>query len=91
MVRISRTPGRFTYRDSGKNILNRVDIDLRMEEANMRSEIGRFEGDSIESKRVRGKQSSCLTVLVDRLSRKTIIKKRLKKHQNKPLHQLLKH
>ena len=75
MGRISRNPGRFTYRGSGKNIPNRVDIELRMEEANMRSEIGHFECDSIESKRVRGQQRSCLTVLVDRLSRKTIIKK----------------
>ena len=75
MGRISRNPGRFTYRSSGKNIPNRVDIELRMEEANMRSEIGHFECDSIESKRVRGQQRSCLTVLVDRLSRKTIIKK----------------
>ena len=75
MGRIPRNPGRFTYRGSGKNIPNRVDIELRMEEANMRSEIGHFECDSIESKRVRGQQRSCLTVLVDRLSRKTIIKK----------------
>ena len=75
MGRIPRNPGRFTYKGAGKNIPNRVDIELRMQEANMRSEIGHFECDSIESKRVRGKQSSCLTVLVDRLSRKTIIKK----------------
>lgn len=75
MGRIPRNPGRFSYRGTGKNIPNRVDIDFRMQEANMRSEIGHFECDSIESKRVRGQLKSCLTVLVDRLSRYTLIKK----------------
>ena len=75
MGRMTRNPGRFSYRGTGKNIPNRVDIDFRMQEANMRSEIGHFECDSIESRRVRGQQKSCLTVLVDRLSRYTLIKK----------------
>ena len=75
MGRIPRNPGRFSYRGTGKNIPNRVDIDFRMQEANMRSEIGHFECDSIESKRVRGQLKSCLTVLVDRLNRYTRIMK----------------
>lgn len=70
-----RNPGKFCYRGTGKNIPNRVDIDFRMQEANLRSEIGHFECDSIESKRVKGKQSSCLTVVVDRKSRYTKIRK----------------
>lgn len=70
-----RKPGKFSYRGTGKNIPNRVDIDFRMEEANLRSEIGHFECDSIESKRMRGEQKSCLTVVVDRKSRYTTIRK----------------
>lgn len=73
--RKSRTPGRFCYRGTGKNIPNRIDIDFRMQEANLRSEVGHFEADSIESKRVRGVQKSCLTVVVDRKSRYTTIRK----------------
>jgi len=80
--RKSRTPGRFSYHGTGKNIPNRVDIDLRMPSANDRVEIGHFEADSIESSRKRErtngnkqKRSSCLTVLVDRKTRKTIIRK----------------
>ena len=64
------------------SVPQKVDIDLRMEEANKRIEIGHFEADTIESRRIRGKQSSCLTVLVDRLSRKTIIKKTASKTSN---------
>ncbi len=70
-----RNPGKFCYRGTGKNIPNRVDIDFRMHEANLRSEIGHFECDSIESKRVKGHTKSCLTVLVDRKSRYTTIRK----------------
>lgn len=80
--RQTRKVGRFSYRGTGKNIPNRVDIDLRMEDANKRIEIGHFEADTIESRRIRGKQSSCLTVMVDRLSRKTIIKKTASKTSN---------
>lgn len=60
---------------TGKNIPNRVDIELRDNLANLRIEKGHFECDSIESCKVKGKTNSCLTVLVDRASRKTIIKK----------------
>ena len=75
MGRIPRKPGRFLYKGTGKNIPNRIDIDFRMKEANMRSEIGHFECDSIESRRVKGQKQSCLTVLVDRKSRYTRIMK----------------
>ena len=51
--RQTRNVGRFSYRGTGKNIPNRVDIDLRMEEANKRIEIGRFEAYKIESRRIR--------------------------------------
>ena len=77
--RKSRNPGKFSYRGSGKNIPNRVDIDFRMKEANDRSQLGHFEADTIESKRIKGKQSGCLTVMVDRLSRKTFIRKTVSK------------
>ena len=75
MGRIPRKPGRFSYKGTGKNIPNRIDIDFRMKEANMRSKIGHFECDSIESRRVKGQKQSCLTVLVDRKSRYTRIMK----------------
>lgn len=80
--RKTRKPGKFSYRGSGKNIPNRVDIDFRMQEANYRSEIGHFECDSIESKRIRGEQKSCLTVVVDRKSRYTKIRKTASKTAN---------
>ena len=64
-----------TYTGTGKNIPNRVDIDLRPIEANLRLEFGHFEADSIESKRVRGQQKSCLTVLTERQTRLTRIRK----------------
>jgi len=67
---------RLIKQGTGKNIPNRVDIDLRDKLANLRIEIGHFECDSVESGRQRGqKRNSCLTVMVDRASRKTIIKK----------------
>lgn len=62
-------------RSSGKNIPNRVDIDLRTVEANLRLEFGHFECDSIESSKKRGERRSCLTVIVDRATRKTTILK----------------
>lgn len=63
-----------SYTGTGKNIPNRVDIDLRPIEANLRLEFGHFEADSIESKRSRGKKrKSCLTVVVDRATRLTKI------------------
>ena len=65
-----------SYVGTGKNIPNRVDIDLRPIEANLRLEFGHFEADSIESKRIRGqKRKSCLTVIVDRATRLTRIRK----------------
>ncbi len=54
------------------NIPNRTDIDYREEIANLRLEFGHFEADSVESCR---KGKSCLTVIVDRATRKTIIKR----------------
>jgi transposase, IS30 family len=67
---------RLIKQGTGKNIPNRVDIDLRSKLANLRIETGHFECDSVESGRQRGqKRNSCLTVMVDRASRKTIIKK----------------
>ena len=66
------------YTGIGKNIPNRVDIDLRPQEANLRLEFGHFEADSIEGTRKRitqtaeknrQKRKSCLTVLTDRASR----------------------
>lgn len=57
-------------------IPNRTDIDYREEIANLRLEFGHFEVDSVESGRQRGeKRNSCLTVIVDRATRKTIIKR----------------
>ena len=64
------------YIKLGKNnIPNRIDIDLREELANNRIEFGHFEADSVESCRKRGKKGSCLTVLVDRATRYTLIRK----------------
>ena len=72
------------YTGTGKNIPNRVDIDLRPIEANLRLEFGHFEADSIEGTRKRLKQEngkhiqqrkSCLTVVVDRETRLTKIAK----------------
>lgn len=61
-------------------IPNRTDIDFREEEANLRLEIGHFEADSVESGRKRGKKrNSCLTVIVDRATRKTTILKTVSK------------
>lgn len=54
------------------HIPNRTDIDYREEIANLRLEFGHFEADSVESCR---KGKSCLTVIVDRATRKTIIKR----------------
>ncbi|MBR1907604.1 IS30 family transposase [bacterium] len=68
-----------------KNIIpNRTDIDLRHIEANLRTEFGHFEADSIESPRKsihtdkntpKNKKQSCLTVIVDRKTRLTKIEK----------------
>lgn len=73
-----------SYLGTGKNIPNRIDIDLRPVEANLRLEFGHFEADSIEGIRKRTKRrngkyiqkrTSCLTVMVDRTTRLTKIMK----------------
>jgi len=66
---------RLIKQGTGKNIPNRIDIDLRSKLANLRIEVGHFECDTVESCKSRGRTNSCLTVMVDRASRKTIIKK----------------
>ena len=61
--------------NNSKNIPNRTDIDLREELANLRMEFGHYECDTVESCKVRGKTNPCLTVLIERMSRKVIITK----------------
>ena len=73
--RKSKKNNRFSYVGTGKNIPNRIDIDLRDELANKRKKFGHFEVDSIVSGVTKGKTKACLTVLVDRATRYTIIKK----------------
>ena len=73
--RKSKKNNRFTYIGTGKNIPNRIDISLRDKLANERKEFGHFEADSVESCRTRGRNKSCLTVMVDRAIRLTIIRK----------------
>ena len=73
--RLPKKKARLYYKGSGKNIPNRIDIDLRDKLANDRLEFGHFEADSVESCRIRGKRKSCLTVMVDRATRYTIIRK----------------
>ena len=58
-----------------KNIPNRTDIDLREELANLRMEFGHYECDTVESCKKRGKTKPCLTVLIERMSRKVLINK----------------
>ena len=65
----------FTYVGTGRNIPNRIDISLRNELANERLEFGHFEADSVVSCTCKGKTKSCLTVLVDRATRYTLIRK----------------
>lgn len=67
---------------TGKNIPNRIDISERPIEADNRSEFGHFEADSIESCKIRGKQLSCLTVVVERVSRFVSIRKTASKTAN---------
>lgn len=73
--RKSKKNNRFTYVGTGKNIPNRIDISLREELANKRLEFGHFEANSVVSCVTKGKTKSCLTVLVDRATRMTIIRK----------------
>jgi len=81
---------RLIKRGTGKNIPNRVDIDLRDQLANLRIEIGHFECDTVESCKTRGRTNSCLTVMVDRASRKTIIKKTTSKTSVETMKSILK-
>ena len=67
---------------TGKNIPNRIDISERPIEADNRSEFCHFEADSIESCKIRGKQLSCLTVVVERVSRFVSIRKTASKTAN---------
>ena len=71
-----------SYVGTGKNIPNRVDIDLRPIEANLRLEFGHFEADSIESCKKRGEVLPCLTVVVERVSRFVRIRKTASKTAN---------
>lgn len=73
--RLPKKKARLYYKGTGKNIPNRIDIDLRDRLANERLEFGHFEADSVESCRTRGKRKSCLTVMVDRATRYTLIRK----------------
>ena len=73
--RLPKKKARLYYKGTGKNIPNRIDIDLRDRLANERLEFGHFEADSVESCRTKGKRKSCLTVMVDRATRYTLIRK----------------
>ena len=64
---------RIVRKGTGENIPNRTDIDLRSMVANLRLEFGHFEADTIESCKKRGERRSCLTVVADRTTRKTVI------------------
>lgn len=68
------------------HIPNRTDIDYRSEIANLRLEFGHFEVDSVESCK---KGKSCLTVIVDRATRKTIIKRTASKTSSKTAHNII--
>ena len=73
--RRSKKNNRFLYIGTGKNIPNRIDVSLRVELANKRAEFGYFEADSVVSCSCKGKTKSCLTVMVDRATRYTLIRK----------------
>ena len=64
---------------TGKNIPNRIDISERPIAADERKEFGHFEADSIESCKKRGKVLPCLTVVVERVSRRVLIRKTVSK------------
>ena len=74
--RVSKNKGERPKRIGiGKNIPNRIDISERPIKANNRTEFGHFEADSIESCKKRGEQLPCLTLVVERFFRYTIIRK----------------
>ena len=60
---------------TGKNIPNRIDISERPKEADERVVFGHFEADSIESCKKKGEILPCLTVVVERVSRRVSIRK----------------
>lgn len=72
-----------------RNIPNRTDIELREELANLRMEFGHYECDSIESCKQRGKSKPCLTVLIERMSRKVLISKTASKTAKKTTNSIL--
>ncbi len=67
------------------NIPNRIDIDERPQEANERKEFGHFEADTIFSRN----SSSALLVTVDRLTRRTKIRKLARKTAQQASSQLV--
>lgn len=77
------------YKAMKPHIPNRIDIDFRNEKANLRLEFGHFEVDSVESCRIRGKQLPCLTVMVDRATRKTTIKRTASKTSKETAHAII--
>lgn len=72
---LGRKPRSNKRKTKKTNILNRIDIDKRPQEANERKEFGHFEADTIFSKN----SLSALLVMIDRLSRKTKIRKLTRK------------
>ena len=75
------------YRKRRKcNIPNRIDIDLRPQEANERREFGHFEADTILSSK---ESKSALLVLVDRKTRYTKIRKLTRKTSSQTSSQII--
>lgn len=75
------------YRKRRKsNIPNRIDIDFRPPEANLRQEFGHFEADTILSSK---ESKSALLVLVDRKTRYTKIKKLTRKTSSQANSQII--
>ena len=74
---------------TGKNIPNRIDISQRPIEADNRTAFGHFEADSIESCKIRGQVLPCLTVVVERVSRYTTIRKTASKTALETTHSIV--
>lgn len=72
---LGRKPRSNKRKTKKTHIPNRIDIDERPQEANERKEFGHFEADTIFSK----KSLSALLVMVDRLTRRTKIRKLTRK------------
>jgi IS30 family transposase len=73
--RIGRKPRSNKRKTKRTLIPNRIDIDERPQEANERKEFGHFEADTIFSRN----SLSVLLVMVDRLTRRTKIRKLTRK------------